>query len=226
MCRSILVLALAAALVPVAQGADPIPAEKVDAAGIAQFRRMVEQGQVGEAAVPADHPDALRLRAQLARITALDLAAIDARAATLAWEVALLPSRTVQLAALPGGKLFATTTWLAQVKPSDDELAAALATQVATLLLDQPRRLLELRAKGLGAGTDPQLHAERRRLVHEADALAVRLLVRAGIAPQTLLDVVARSATTLGIDGGAPWGTQATKGQRLKAIEEAVAAAK
>ena len=223
--RSVLVGALAAVLSVSANAAEPFPPEQIDAAGIAQFKVMVEQARSGPAAIPADAPDAQRLRTQLARLTALDLASFGPRGAGIGWEVALLPTRTTQLAVLPGGKLFATTTWLQQVKPDDDELAAALATQVATIVLDQPRRLLLLRAKASAAGSDPQLAPERRELVAEADALAVRLLLRAGIAPQKLVDVMGRSASSLGIDGGQPWGTMAPKAQRVKAIEAAIAAA-
>lgn len=157
----------------------------------------------------ADEAQLLRVRGIVRRLIPAT-AAFRTDAPGWRWEVNVLTAKDVNAWCMPGGKIAVYTGLLEQLRPTDDELAAVLAHEIAHALREHGREkagqaLGVNAAAGIGGvllsmvtGVDPRLgqnlfgaagdlvfmRPNSREMEQEADRIGVELAARAGYDPR------------------------------------------
>ncbi|UUZ70255.1 M48 family metalloprotease [Polaromonas sp. P2-4] len=163
------------------------------------------------------------------------------RAARWRWAVALVSNQSVNAFSMPGGGLVVYTGVLVKLQPTDDELAALLATLVAQVLLDQQREVAVRQmafvaaAQAVGApatGPDASLPASmsqfaiapiRRRQVLQADALAAQLLGKLGIPVSAQISLIEKTMANFAPQADGPFNTFPDLAERLAPLRTGMA---
>lgn len=129
-----------------------VPAEDIEAAAAAEYRRMLQQAAGQRALAPAEHPQVVRLRAVAQRIIP-HARPWNPRAAQWRWEVNLLGSPQINAFCMPGGKIAFYFGILQKLQLDDDEVAAIMGHEAAHALREHAReRMAKTAATRLGAG--------------------------------------------------------------------------
>jgi Zn-dependent protease with chaperone function len=151
------------------QFAKLVPAEDIEQAAVQQYAQLKQQATAKRALMPADHPQAIRLRYIAERLIPF---ADDwnPRAKQWKWEVALLASDQLNAFCMPGGKIAFFYGILSQLKLSDDEVAMIMGHEMAHALREHAREqigkntatrgAIELGAALFGLGSGGRLLAD------------------------------------------------------------------
>jgi predicted Zn-dependent protease len=121
-----------------------VPAQQLERQAAGEYERMKQQANARHALVPADYPQARRLRAIAERLIP-NAARWNPRASQWAWEVNLIGSKQINAFCMPGGKIAFYTGLLDTLKLSDDEVAMVMGHEVAHALREHARERI---AKG------------------------------------------------------------------------------
>ena len=179
-----------------------ISAEQVEQAAAQQYAQLKQEASAKRALAPADHPQAVRLKAiadQLIPFTG----EWNARARQWKWEVALLGSPQLNAFCMPGGKIAFYYGILEQLKLTDDEVAMIMGHEMAHALREHAREqigkqtatrgAIEIGAALLGIGSGGRLLADLggqllslrfgREDESEADLIGLELAARSGYDP-------------------------------------------
>jgi predicted Zn-dependent protease len=184
------------------------PGEVVDQQSAQQYQALLAQAREKDALVPADHPQAQRLRA-IARRIIPQTTRWNPDAAKWKWQVNLLNSKQVNAFCMPGGRIAFYSGILTQLKLTDDEVAAVMGHEIAHALREHGReRMGQSTATGLAArlggaalsawlGIDPNLTSRGAEMVgqvvvlkfsrdeeREADLVGLDIAARAGFDPR------------------------------------------
>ena len=129
-----------------------VPAETLEQAAQQQYGQMLQQAAAkGALAKPGD-PQLERLRAIAQRLIPQAMA-WNARARGWQWEVNLIGSKDVNAFCMPGGKIAFFSGLLAQIQPTDDEIAMVMGHEMAHALREHSReQLAKNQATSLGIG--------------------------------------------------------------------------
>lgn len=129
-----------------------VPAEKVEAAALQQYRQMLRAAEEKQALAGADAPQLLRLRG-IARRIVPHATPWNPRARQWQWEVNLIGSKELNAFCMPGGKIAFYSGMLRQLQLSDDEVATVMGHEMAHALREHAReRMGKAAATRLGAG--------------------------------------------------------------------------
>jgi len=129
-----------------------VPAETLEQAARQQYGQMLQQAAAKGVLARPDDPQLERLRAIAQRLIPQAMA-WNARARAWTWEVNLIGSKDVNAFCMPGGKIAFFSGLLAQIQPSDDEIAMVMGHEMAHALREHSReQLAKNQATSLGIG--------------------------------------------------------------------------
>jgi predicted Zn-dependent protease len=179
-----------------------VSAEQVEAAAAQQYLQLQQQATAQHALAPADHPQAVRLRAIAKRIIPFTLP-WNERARRWPWAVSLLIDPRLNAFCMPGGKIAFYSGILQKLQLSDDEVAAIMGHEMAHALREHARErvgknmatrgAIGIGAAVLGLGNVGRMAADvggqlltlkfSRDDETEADLVGMDLAARAGYDP-------------------------------------------
>lgn len=188
---------------PPSRTAGMVPADQLEQAAAAEYRKMLQEARAQRALAPDNHPQVVRLRAIAQRIIPQSTQ-WNPRARDWQWEVNLIGSQQINAFCMPGGKIAFYWGILDKLQLDDDEVAMIMGHEAAHALREHARERLakttltrgavEIGAALLGlgdlgrvaAGLGEQLLALRfsREDETEADLVGLELAARSGHDPR------------------------------------------
>ncbi|HVL57262.1 MAG TPA: M48 family metallopeptidase [Burkholderiaceae bacterium] len=197
------------------------PVEEIESAAIQQYRDLVSSAARHRALAPEEHPPLHRVRAIAERL--IERApSYNRRASQWKWEVNLIGSRHLNVLCMPGGKIAVFTGIIDALRLNDDELAFAIAHEIAHALQEHARERVgrarpadwlllnsAVFAPFLGYGDSvPQPATDGNKLLilkytnddeSDADGVGLELAARAGFDPRAALSFWQKVSNTQGL---------------------------
>ncbi|GAB2480243.1 MAG: M48 family metallopeptidase [Comamonas sp.] len=218
-----------------------VPAETLEQAAQQQYGQMLQQAAAKGALAKAGDPQLERLRAIAQRLIPQAMA-WNPRARDWKWEVNLIGSKDVNAFCMPGGKIAFFTGLLAQIQPSDDEIAMVMGHEMAHALREHSREQLaknqatsigiRLGASLLGLGDVGTAAANlggqllslkfSRSDETDADLVGLELAARAGYNPQAAVSLWEKMGRVTGSGGVGFLSTHPTGPDRIRILQSNV----
>ncbi len=118
-----------------------VSAEEMEKTAELQYRQLQKLAASKQALLPAEHPQAQRLRT-IARKLIPHAVAWNPRARDWQWSVSLIRSPQINAFCMPGGKIAFYTGILDQLQLTDDEVAMVMGHEMAHALREHARERL------------------------------------------------------------------------------------
>lgn len=199
----------------------PAAAHEVETSSERQYRDLLARAAHHRALAPDGHPPLARVKKVAERLIA-NAAAYNKRVGDWKWEVNLIGSRHVNVLCMPGGKIAVFTGAIDALRLSDDEIAFAIAHEIAHAVQEhqrdritkaKPADWLLLNASvfdaflGYGdAVPQPESSGEKLLILKyphddesDADGVALELAARSGFDPRAAVAFWEKMGATQGL---------------------------